>query len=46
MHESVATSDNAHLIPDAAHNRTDISEDERTDELIRQEDDIMDNPDF
>lgn len=46
MHKSVAASDNAHLIPDAAHNRTDISDGERTDELIRQEDDIMDDPDF
>lgn len=46
MRKSVVASDNAHLIPDAAHDRTDISKDERTDELIQQEDDIMDDPNF
>lgn len=46
MRKSVVASDNSHLIPDAAHDRTDISKDERTDELIQQEDDIMDDPNF
>ena len=36
----------AYLEPDAAHDRTDITPDERTKELIQQEDDIMDDPNF
>jgi len=46
MRISDVASDKSYLIPDAAHDRTDLSEDERTDDLIRQEDDIMDDPDF
>lgn len=35
-----------YLLPQAAHERTDISEDDRTEELRKQEDDIMDDPNF
>lgn len=36
----------AHSEPQAAHDRTDISPEERTEDLMEQEDDIMDDPNF
>ena len=35
-----------HLIPDAAHDRTDISDSDRTEASRKEEDDIMDDPNF
>ena len=35
-----------HLIPNAAHDRTDISESEKTREARKAEEDIMDDPNF
>ena len=35
-----------HLMPDAAHDRTDISDSDRTEASRKEEDDIMDDPNF
>lgn len=37
---------NTHLVPDAAHSRTDLSPDEHTEELKQQEDNIMNDENF
>lgn len=38
--------DQSHLVVNAAHDRTDISKEDRTEEAIRREDDIMDDQNF